>query len=282
MQITYLKPHMSVGVVALRHVAGEVRRAGLLADHDLPLFLEKLNAPLPPHPLQQAQVRPQTIPRPLVARDASWGEAGRAWTPRVNEDVAPWSLQTEDLVIAEVSRFTIFKPRQAEFLQHRFRAPKAQIDSDDFDDGYEKLPAVVWRGAYVTHDVTPATTLVRRVASSAGTDLYGPRYLLAICPNWLRQLRWRQHAANPCVYTDSDGTAVAKLVWWRDAGPVDIDDESIWGEGCYLALAPHGLSQYKAAGGQPTINSFASREVVAHSGHGEASCRRTARHSYTI
>ncbi|WP_026284329.1 ATP-binding protein [Variovorax paradoxus] len=282
MQITYLKPHMAVGVVALRHVAGEVRRAGLLSDHDLPLFLEILNAPLPSHPLLRAQVRPQAIPRPLVARDASWGEAGRAWTARVNEDVAPWSLQPEDVVIAEACRFTVFKPRQAEFLQHRFRAPEAPIDSDDFDDGYEKLPAVVWRGAYVTHDATPATTLVRRVASSSGTDLYGPRYLLTICPNWLHQLRWRQHDSNPRVYMDSGGTAVAKLVWWRDAGPVDIDDESIWGEGCYLALAPHGLSQYEAAGGQPTINSFASREVVAHSGHGETSSRKTARHSYTI
>lgn len=282
MRITYLKPHMAVGVVALRHVAGEVRRAGLLSDYDLPLFLEILNASLPPHPLLRAMVRPHEIPRPLVARDTSWKEAGRVWVPQVDKDVAPWSPQPEDVVIAEASRFTVFKPRQAEFLQHRFRAPQAQIDSDDFDDGYEKLPAVVWRGAYVTHDATPAATLVRRVASSAGTDMHGPRYSLTICPNWLRQLRWGLHDADPSVYVDAGGTVVAKLAWWRDAGPVDIDDEFIWGEGCYLALTPHGLSQYKAAGGQATINCFASRKVEAHGGYGEASGRETARHSYTI
>lgn len=282
MQITYLKPHMAVGVVALRHVAGEVRRAGLLPDGALPHFLEILNAPIPPHPLLQAQVRPQEFARPLVARDASWGEASRLWIPRVDEDVSPWSPQANEVVMAEVSRFKVFKPRQAEFRQHRFRAPQAQIDSDDFADGYAKLPAIVWRGNYVAHDTTPAGTLVRRVASSAGTDLFGPKYFLTICPNWLRQLRWRPHDAIPCIYMDAGGTVVARLAWWRDAGPVDIDVESIWGEGCYLALTSEGLSQFKVAGGRSTINSFASREVQAHGGSGEANGRKSARHSYSV
>ncbi|MFP3655967.1 hypothetical protein, partial [Burkholderia sp. SIMBA_052] len=35
MQITYLKPHAMIGVIALRHVAGELRQAGLLKPRDM-------------------------------------------------------------------------------------------------------------------------------------------------------------------------------------------------------------------------------------------------------
>src|SRR3546814_4621777 len=83
-------------------------------------------------------------------------------------------------------------------------------------------------------DNEPAPTLIRRLVCSIDFGLDSATYPIALCPYWLRKLQWREDA--PGVYIDASGAVVARIVWWRDAGPVDIDDESIWGEGCYVAL----------------------------------------------
>lgn len=177
-----------IGVIALRHVAGELRRAGLLNVRDLPVLLERLSALTPPQPLSLPQVRPIGVRRPLVARDASWTEGERKWTESVGDDVATWSDQRDEHVMAEVSQFNIHKPRQAEHLLRRIRAPGAPIDDVEFGDCYQKLPAAVWIGQVVPLDNNLASTLIRRVASSIGLGFDSSTYPIVLCPNWLRQL----------------------------------------------------------------------------------------------
>lgn len=86
-------------------------------------------------------------------------------------------------------------------------------------------------------------------------------YPIVLCPNWVRKLQWRAHADAPGVYIDASGGLVARIAWWRDAGPVDIDDDSLWGEGSYVVLTKAGLAQFAAIRGTVVINVFASREV---------------------
>lgn len=281
MKIKYLKPHALIGVIALRHVAGELRQAGLLKPGDMPTLLERLNAPTPPQPLSLPQVRPIVVRRPLVARDAGWTEGERKWTEGVGDDVATWSDLHDEHVVAEVSRFKIYKPRQADLLLHRIRAPGASIDDEKFDDCYQQLPAAVWMGRVVPLDNELASTLIRRLVCSIDFGLDSATYPIVLCPNWLRRLQWRAHADAPSVYIDASGAIVARVVWWRDAGPVDIDDESIWGEGCYAALTKAGLAQFTAMRGKVVVNVFASREVQKPREYGERFFE-TAKNSYSI
>lgn len=281
MKIKYLKPHALIGVIALRHVAGELRQAGLLKPSDMPTLLERLNAPTPPPPLSLPQVRPTGVHRPLIARDAGWTEGERVWTESVGDDLATWSDERDEHVVAEVSRFKIYKPRQAERQLHRLRAPGASIDGEKFDGCYQQLPAAVWIGWVVPFDNEPASTFIRRLVCSVDLGLDSAAYPIVLCPNWLRQLQWHAHKDASGVYIDAAGAIVARIVWWRDAGPVDIDDDSICGEGCYVALTKAGLAQVTAARGKVIINVFASREVQKPREYGDRFFE-TAKNCYSI
>lgn len=281
MQITYLKPHALIAVLALRHVAGELRWAGKLNPREMPTLLERLNFPLPPRPLSLPQLRPEWIRSPLLDRHAGWSERDQKWVDEVRGDVARFPEQHDVHVVAEISRFKIFKPRQSEHRLYRFRAPLAQVDGDDFDACYHELSAAVWLGRFVPLDGELAPTLVRRVVCSVDMGFDSAAYSIVLCPNWQKRLRWHAHEDDPNVFVDSGGAAVAKLSWWRDAGPVDIDAESMWGEGCYLTLTQAGLDQFIAVRGKVAINVFASRQTQQPSGYGK-SFFKAAKNSYGI
>jgi hypothetical protein len=278
MKITYFKPHAWIGVLALRHVAGELRRAGLLSRRDMPSILERLNAPLPSRPLIDAQVRPRGIRRPLARRNASWGEAEKLGVEQVDDDVVPWVDRADERVVAEIAHFTMLEARRAEYRLHCIRAPRLRADGDAFWDWYQGIPAAVWLGQVVPLDAEPAPTLVRRFVSSFGTE--APAYPIILCPHWLRRLRWRAHDENHSLYVDANGAIVARLAWWRDAGPADIDDDSLWGEGSYVALTAAGLRQFTAVQAAPVIHAFARREVTMH-GEDGTQIVKAAQHGYS-
>lgn len=283
MQITYLKPHAYIAIAALRHVAGELRLAGKLNGRDGPTLLERLGCPLPPRPLKLPQVRPEWIRMPLCDQHASWSDREKKWVDEVDSDVAPFPTHHDGQVVAEVSRIKIFKPRQSEQRFYRFRTPSAQTGGEDFDDCYAMLPSAVWLGQYLALDNELAPTLVRRVVCSVDMGFDAAAYAFALCPNWVKRLRWRAHDEAPSVFLDASRTVVAKLYWWRDAGPVDIDAESLWGEGCYLVLTPAGLGQVTAARGNLAlaINVFASRQIKQPSSYGQ-SLLKTAKNGYSL
>ncbi|MGV0985493.1 MAG: ATP-binding protein [Limnohabitans sp.] len=283
MQITYMKPHAYIAIAALRQVAGELRLAGKLNGSNMSTLLEDLGCPLPPRPLRLPQVRPEWIRMPKFDRLTSWSEQEEKWIDEVNSDVAPLPAHHNGQVVAEVSCFKIFKPRLSEHRLYRFRAPSAKTNGEDFDQCYAALPIAVWLGQNVALDNELAPTLVRRVVCSIDIGLDAPAYSFTLCPNWVKRLRWRADDKEPGVFLDVNGAVVAKLYWWRDAGPVDIDTESLWGEGCYLVLTQAGLEQFTAAHGKPTlaINVFGSRQIKQTSSYGQTSLK-TAKSSYSV
>ena len=278
MQITYFRPHAWIGTIALRHVAGELRRAGLLSPREIPSILERLNAQIPPRPLPQLQVRPQEIRRPVEVRDAPWNEQDRLWAEQVGDDVLEWAHREFEFVVAEVSRFKVIEPRQKEYKVHRIRAPGLGANGDNFLDWYRELPAVVWLGQLVPLTEDPAPTLVRRLVNQFGISV--PSNPIVICPIWLHRLGWKEQHENSSTYVDSEGIVVASLILWRDAGPVNVEDDSFWGEGTYLVLTASGLRQYKFAQGNLNIHCFAKREVNTPR-KGEEGIVLTARRSYS-
>ena len=280
MQITYLKPHAYIGILALRHVAGELSLAGLLSPRDKPSLLEQMDAVLPPTPRPEMQIRPTGIRRPLKVKDAPWSEAEEMWTNLVDEDVKPWIDRADEFVIAEVSQFKMHDTRRAEYQVYRISAPQIHISVAKFMAWYQSLPAVVWLGKMIPLDEDLAPTIVRRVVSSIGT-MSSPGYAITLCPNIQMLLGWHESSEMPNIYTDKDSTIVARLVNWRDAGPVDIDDDYIWGEGCYLTLSKAGLIQIKTLFGEFTVRNFASR-AVRQLRQGEAQMIKTAQNQFPI
>jgi hypothetical protein len=220
---------------------------------------------------------------PLFDRSAGWSEREQKWIDEVGGDVVPFPAQHDGQVVAEVSHFKIFKPRLSEHRLSRFRAPSAQTDGEDFDDCYSKLPIAVWVGQYVAFDNELAPTLIRRVVCSVDMGFDAAAYPFALCPNWVERLRWSAHGEEPSVFLDPSGAVVAKLYWWRDAGPVDIDADSLWGEGCYLVLTPAGLKQLTAALRKQAlaINVLASRQTKQPSSYGQ-SLLKTAKNGYSV
>lgn len=283
MQITYQKPHAYIAITALRHVAGELRLAGKLNVRDRSTLLERLGCPLPPRPLKLPQVRPEWIRMPLIDRHAGWSEREKKWVDEVDSDVAPFPAQHDGQIVAEVSRIKFFKPRLSEHRLYRFRAPSAQFDGEDFDPCYATLPIAVWLGQHIALDNELAPTLVRRVVCSVDMGFDTAAYPLVLCPNWVMRLRWRAHDDEPSVFLDASGAVVAKLHWWGDAGPVDIDAESLWGESCYLLLTQVGLEQFTTARGKQDldINVFASRQIKQPSSYGQSHLK-TAKNSYSL
>ncbi|WP_053843440.1 ATP-binding protein [Paracidovorax avenae] len=281
MQITYQKPHAYIAIAALRHVAGELRLAGKLNGRDKPTLLEHLGCPLPPQPLKLPRVRPEWIRMPLIDRSSGWSERDQKWVAEVSNDVTRFPEQHDGYVVAEVSRFKIFQPRLSEHRLHRLRAPMAANDAADFDACYHELPAAVWLGRYLPLDEELAPTLVRRVTCSVDIGFDSAAYPIVLCPNWLMKLRWRAHVDDRDIFVDARGSVVAKQCWWRDAGPVDIDDESMWGEGVYISLTSAGLNQLRAVRGTVLINVLASRRCQLPRGNG-GSYFEIAKNSYLL
>ncbi|QBE64917.1 ATP-binding protein [Pseudoduganella lutea] len=259
MKMTYYKPHAWVGVLALRNVAGELRQAGLLSRREIPTLLERLNVPLPPRPPMPALVRPLGIRRPLLIKDAPWQEAEKLWAERVHDNIVQWSDCGDDYVVAEISKFKISQVRRAEYHLHCIRAPGLEAGGKNFWDWYRQLPTAVWLGQIVPLDGELAPTLVRRFVSTFGMDM--PEYPITLCPNWLQQLGWKAQNNELSIYVDTTSVVVAKLGVWRDAGPADIENDLIWGEGSYVTLTEAGLQQFKARRKEIIIRAFSIREV---------------------
>ena len=122
------------------------------------------------------------------------------------------------------------------------RAPGLELGDDDQEfDGFDLLPRATWLGQTFANSRTPASSLGRGLLVSWIPEV--PRYRLTICPHWLQKLGWHPHPSNELVFLDTGCALVAKIVWWRDGGPVDIDDDVIWGQGAYISLTPVGRQQ---------------------------------------
>ena len=102
---------------------------------------------------------------------------------------------------------------------------------------------------------------MRRFFGSDMPDV--PAYRLIICPHWMRRLGWRTHQDNWLVYLDQSGAVAARIVWWRDGGPVDVDEDVVWGECFYVSVTSSGLSQIEAVTGRLPILVHALRRVTA-------------------
>jgi hypothetical protein len=272
MRMRFARPHIAVAARALRYVAGELRRAGMIDAQEVPFLLYLIGYPAPRLPIISPVARPPFVPRPR-ADDSSWQETEEKWLRGVDGDVRPL-VAGSDTLIAEVSHFHIRNIRRV-YNQARIRAPFLEVgESDDLHEWFRLLPQARWANGIRVMTKELAPTIVRRLSGSYTPEV--PEFMLTICPLWLRRLGWHPHADNWLVFLDKDGDVVAKIVWWRDGGPVDIGDDAIWGEGVYVSLTPAGRAQIEAIAGRQTVLVNARRDLTPDSEDREPMSRRAS------
>ena len=64
---------------------------------------------------------------------------------------------------------------------------------------------------------------------------------------------------------DKSNALVARIIWWRDGGPVDVDDDVIWGEGAYISLTMTGQQQVEVFMGPLNVRVHVRRSYDSES-----------------
>ncbi|AOE85923.1 AAA family ATPase [Pseudomonas sp. TCU-HL1] len=260
MKMTYVRPHMVGAARAMRYVAGELRAGGVIPDQAIPHLLYLMNYPTPPALQISPIARPPFILRPPLDT-THWQSEADDWRKNVEEDIAPLNV-AEGTILVEICEF-YFRKAQTTFDMKRVRAPGLPSFDRAYPelDEYELLPRAVWAGSPVPLSSEPSETMVRMLSTSWNQDL--PRVRLVICPHWLAALAWLPSPSNHMEYVDQDNNVVARIVWWRDGGPVDGDEECIWGEGTYIILTPEGRGQLERLTGPLEIDVYARRRTAS-------------------
>jgi hypothetical protein len=277
LQVPFEKPRVEVAGRAIRYVAGELRRAGLVDPKAVPFLLYKMDfvgAPIPPY---RASPRPRFISRPLLPKESYRDEeVARSWL----ESVAPHALNEvvgEEYVLAELSFFEIRKANWAVYRAERFHIPRLdRLGDRGFVEWMEEIPAAYWiDGAVVAIDKVPAPTIVRLFSTHYMRSI--PSKRLVLCPLVLKDLGWSASDDSQATYVDDHGNQTARIVWWRDGGQVDINDDVVWGEGMVVYLTRVGKTQLdaKGYGFAMTSHEFRSANLV----QGESKTLTRAVHS---
>jgi hypothetical protein len=175
-----------------------------------------------------------------VLDEANWRTQEQDWLNGDESDLLALMLKDETVAV-EVSEFHFRKSRR-NFHFRRVRAPGLELGENVQDfEGFELLPGATWIGRIFANSQSPAPSLARGLLVSWIPEV--PSYRLTICPHWLLLLGWHPHPSNELVFMDKSNTLVARIAWWRDGGPVDVDDDVIWGQGAYISLTMAGQQQ---------------------------------------
>jgi hypothetical protein len=255
MKIAYARPHMVVAARALRHIAGELARAGVLPVSP-GILLRHMSFAHSPFVCSQPAIRPAIVMRP-ADRESRYAAFEESWLPAVDGDVVPITMEGS-VVIAEVSEFNVRKTRRL------YRSIRVQVPTwagaDDFPawEIADLLPdRAVWVGQVVPLSSEPAPFLVRTLSLSYWPGM--PHIAFCICPEWLQHLNWNVEYGQTTTYEDDYGDAMGHIVWWREGSMIDVDEDASWSEGTYLQLTAAGLLQLEAIAGTLQVRIHAQR-----------------------
>lgn len=249
LKLPYFHPHILGGARALRHVAGEFQRAGLLVDdHEISVILAYLTPSLATAEMAVG-ARPACITQPKppagLHRDADM----QRWLAGVKQDVN--SLRNDlprEIIIAEATRFE-FRSHSSLYSWSRTRIPLTRFEARITPhQAYYALPAAsIVQGTLIPADKSPA--LVRRVSRSRLPQR--PQFEFVLDEQLVSELGWSLEDNQGFRWVDRDGQFVASVWSWRDAGPHgDTYSDCLWGEGAVLTISPDGLRQLEMLTGR--------------------------------
>jgi hypothetical protein len=246
MRMSYWKPAFIAIGRALRYVAGELRQAGMISADETSELLYKMNYSVSPLVPMIATIRPPFIPR-LAPPEKKWADKdqGEKWVNGVDEDILQLGIEKGEVVIAEITTFEARRVHSSCYSSERIRAPFLDVGNHiEMENWINLFPKAIWRNGSWSQPKESATTIVRSITSIYFPEI--PACEFIICPNWLQRLQWHIDPKNRFIYLDKSEQIVARIVWWRDGGPIDNNEDVIWGEGVYLSVTISGIAQIEA------------------------------------
>lgn len=207
-------------------------------------------------PLHGPTLRPALIPRPTVNRDTGWQSGETQWLNEIELDLSPLTDQG-DFVIAEITHFYCRHVRR-NLEMTRARAP-FYVEETSWASTGHPLPTALWFEGVCSLDEEPSENIVLRLSIS-GIPTY-PDDVLVLCPEWLDRLGWQHDPDNWMHYLDRNGARVARLIWWRDGAPQDVNQDQFWGEGVALVATQEGRNALESIAGPLNIGVHSRRSV---------------------
>ena len=153
----------------------------------------------------------------------------------------------------------------------RLRLPCRAIKGKTLEEWLHRLPRAVWFDGILPLSEEPSVNLVRSLRLRFGTDI--PDNPFVLCPHWLGLLHWRRDPESWLNYIDVSGRVVAKITWWRDGGPGDVQEDIVWGEGVMMTVTPNGRTPLEAQFGELRYAAIARRAVKPEAGGGDTRVR---------
>ncbi|KQQ84132.1 hypothetical protein ASF73_16315 [Xanthomonas sp. Leaf131] len=248
LQLKYFAPHFVGGLRALRHVAGELDRAGRIDTDEVDSLLGDFGISL--EWMRSAiDRRPEFVVRPVLPRSFSAEE--EVWLAQVEEDLTV--AVGAETILAELthfqgrSSFTAYEWSRMRLLGTKL--PPCQNPVSLFD----RLPDSSF----------PVRAVTRRGIAPL------PRFELTLDPGLANRLGWQATTDGTSRWFDANGQLVATAYCWRDGGPDgQTHGDCLYGEGAVIALTEVGRTQLEGLVGPRRVETVArrarSRNVQKH------------------
>jgi len=243
LRLTYFFPHFVGGLRALRHVAGELERAGRIDAVEMDSLLGEF-AISPEWMRTVVDRRPEFVVRPVLPRGFSVEE--EAWLTQVEEDIAP--AGGAEIILAEMthfqgrSSFTVYEWSRMRLLGTRLPPGRDPVLL------FERL--------------SDSGFLVRTITQRGLASL--PRFQLTLDPGLVSRLGWQAATDGTSRWFDANAQLVATAYCWRDGGPDgQKHGDCLYGEGAAIALTEVGRGQLEGLVGPRCVETVA-RRVRSH------------------
>lgn len=238
-QFEYFPPNISGALRALRHVTGELHRAGRIEAGDIDSLLRTFE--ISPKWIRTAMDRrPQFVARPTLPQ--GFNTDNDAWLADVDEDLA--SPEVGETILAELSQF-------------RGRSGFTNFETSRLRLLGVELPA--GRNPVLLFERLNGSALpVRSVIERGFAPL--PRFELTLEPRFASQLGWRLGADGTSRWVNANDQFVATAYCWRDGGPDgQTHGNCLYGEGAAITLTELGRAQFEALAAPRRIETVARR-----------------------
>lgn len=239
LRLKYFAPHFIGGLRALRHVAGELHRAGRIDAEVIDSLLGDFA--ISPEWMRSAiDRRPEFVVRPALPRGFNAEE--EAWLAQVEEDLT--AAGGTETILAEVthflgrSSFTAYEWSRMRLLGTRLPAGQDPVSL------FERLP--------------DSGFPVRAVTQRGHASL--PRFQLTLDPGLVNRLGWQAATDGTSRWLDANAQLVATVYCWRDGGPDgQTHGDCLYGEGAVIALTEVGRAQLEGLVGPRRVETVARR-----------------------
>lgn len=243
MVVTYRRPQAEGVIRALRHVIGELWRAGRIQSPQMRLLLHQLHANAEPSGVPEIESCPQDVTPPNVP-DYFWGEEFQAWIAGVDSDVAlPDTAQEK--VLAEWQRLTVRRTRVSAIAERFVGFLREGFRTESLDSLLYQLPRTVRLGSVIPLYEAEGD-------SDGGISGFEPKMadgepviMIVLCPVLAAQLGWKADTDSAHIYRNHDGAEMARTVWWRNGLPQSSNDDDWHAEGQRIVLSDEGYEKIR-------------------------------------